>query len=80
MSPEAIEKHIMDLAIERKLILKEEGEDVCVYSSSAYYIELNTARMLLDLNVSCSVSDSKVEARIARIEEENETFLYQGLP
>ena len=33
--------------------------------------------MLLDLNVSCSVSDSKVEARIARIEEENETMLDQ---
>lgn len=77
VSPEAIEKHIMDLAIERKLILKEEGEEVCVYSSSAYYIELNTARMLLDLNVSCSVSDSKVDARIARIEEENETMLDQ---
>lgn len=75
VSPEGIEKHIMDLAIERKLILKEDGSVVCVYGASAYYTELNTARMLIDLNVSCGITGETVEKRIARIEKENGTQL-----
>ena len=56
-----VEKHIMDLAVDRKLMLKENQEEVCVYSMSAYYTELNTAKMLHDLNISCETEEKKIE-------------------
>ena len=48
-----MEKHLMDLSMERKVIQKEEGETVLVYPSRFYYLELNTARMLRELNIDC---------------------------
>ena len=48
-----MEKHLMDLSMERKVIQKEEGEMVLVYPSRFYYLELNTARMLRELNIDC---------------------------
>lgn len=75
VSWESVEKHIMDLAVDRKLILKEMEEDICVYSTTAYYLELNTAKMLHDLNISCEVSESAILSRVAKIEEERETKL-----
>lgn len=76
VSRESVEKHIMDLAVERKLILKEEAEEeIQVYSTAAYYLELNTAKMLHDLNISCEVSETAILNRVAKIEEERETKL-----
>ena len=40
-----MEKHLMDMAIDRKLVLKERNGDVLVYPSQYYRIELNTARI-----------------------------------
>lgn len=48
-----MEKHLMDLSIDRKLILKEQEGEVIVYPSQYYYLELNTARMLNELNILC---------------------------
>ena len=43
----------MDLAVDRKLMVKVlDGERTAVYSVSMYYLELNTAKMLCDLNIS----------------------------
>ncbi len=75
VSAEAVEKHIMDLAIDRKLVVKETGERICVYGAQAYYLELNTAKMLHDLDISCEVSEAAVLTRIARIEEHTDTKL-----
>lgn len=61
VSQNLVEKHIMDLAVDRKLMLKENQEEVCVYSMSAYYTELNTAKMLHDLNISCETEEKKIE-------------------
>ena len=64
VSQNLVEKHIMDLAVDRKLMLKENQEEVCVYSMSAYYTELNTAKMLHDLNISCETEEKKIEKKI----------------
>lgn len=47
-----MEKHLMDMVIDRKLVLKESGETI-VYPAQYYYLELNTARMLNELNIVC---------------------------
>ena len=70
-----MEKHLMDLSMERKVIQKEEGEMVLVYPSRFYYLELNTARMLRELNIDCPEDEAFVQGRIAQIEKETGTTL-----
>ncbi len=70
-----MEKHLMDLAMDRKIILKEKEEGVLVYPSRFYYLELNTARMLRELNVICPEDENLVQRRIAQIEKETGTIL-----
>ena len=70
-----MEKHLMDLSMERNVIQKEEGEMVLVYPSRFYYLELNTARMLRELNIDCPEDEAFVQRRIAQIEKETGTTL-----
>lgn len=69
--PEQIEKQYMDLAIERKIIMKQaEGEQTQIYAASFYYMEANTAAMLKQLNVRYDVPDIEIEQRIRGIEKQ----------
>lgn len=70
-----MEKHLMDMAIDRKVVLKEREKETIVYPSQHYYLELNTARMLCELNVSCPEDEKNTEKRIAQIEKETGTVL-----
>ena len=71
---EQIEKQYMDLAIERKIILKQpEGADdmqAQVYAASFYYMEANTAVMLKQLNVGYDVPEIELKQRIRSIEKQ----------
>ena len=60
-----IEKYLMDLAMERKVVLKEGGDGKRVYASNYYYMELNTAKMLHDLNIAAKVDRDDVRRRLA---------------
>lgn len=70
-----MEKHLMDLALDRKLILKEYNGETAVYPSQYYYLELNTARMLRELNILCPEDERLVQRRIASIEKETGMIL-----
>ena len=70
-----MEKHLMDMAIDRKVVLKEREKETIVYPSQHYYLELNTARMLCELTVSCPEDEKSTEKRIAQIEKETGTVL-----
>lgn len=78
ISPEHLDKHLMDLNIDKKVVLKTIGEELAVYAASYYYTELNTARMLLNLNIREDVDIPSLERMIARIEE-NENLQLDGL-
>ena len=39
------------MAIQKKIVIRKDGDRDCVYSASAYYMEMSTARMLVDLNI-----------------------------
>lgn len=67
VKPEFMEKHLMDLQMEKKLVVKEKDGRRIVYASQYYYMELNTARMLHDLNLKDHVSETKIRERISRI-------------
>lgn len=64
-----IEKYIMDLAMEKKVILKEGEDGLRVYTSHFYYMELNTAKMLHDLNLHYDEADMVIENRLLQIEQ-----------
>ena len=66
-----VEKQYMDLAIERKIILKQMEDQTQIYAASFYYMEANTAAMLKRLNVSYDVSDMEIEQRIRGIEKKS---------
>lgn len=70
VAPEYIEKHYMDLAIERKLMLKQVEEQTQVYAASFYYMEANVATMLKQLNVSYDVSDAEITQKIHLIQKQ----------
>ena len=69
IEPEYIEKHYMDLAMERKIILKERNGIVKIFASSYYLMEANTAAMLAELDIRYDVPVREMEDRIRRIED-----------
>lgn len=71
VEPEVVEKHYTDLAMEKKLILKRDGEILQIYSAVYYYMELNTAVMLKRLNLTYQVDERELEKTLDRIEEAN---------
>lgn len=67
IEPEFIEKHYMDLAIEKKLMIKGEN----IYASTYYFMEANIAAMLHHLHTYYDISDTEIEQQIGRIERQN---------
>lgn len=66
----SIEKHIMDLTIEKKLIIKEKEEQV-IYSAPYYYMELNVARMLSDLNIKGEWNQDEIDRKLRNLEKDS---------
>ena len=87
VEPQYMEKHVMDLAIERKVVVKEipvegafdeNGEPVMekiIYGSQYYYLELDTARRLCELNIQSEEKEETIRKRLANIEKRNELEL-----
>ena len=70
---EYLEKHLMDLSIERKIVIREikrEGAPVqtAVYAASYYQVELHVAQMLHALNLQDTVKEDVLEEKIERIQ------------
>ena len=72
---EHIEKHYMNLALDRKIIMRQKEEQTQVYASTFFHMENNTAHMLKQLDISYDVSDKEIESRIKRIEKETQMQL-----
>lgn len=64
-----IDKHVMDLCIEKKTVMKECQGGIRIYPSHYYYLELNTAKMLHDLNIDCEMPEDLMERRLRKVEE-----------
>lgn len=67
VEPEYMEKHLVDLQMEKKLVVKEKDEKRIVYPAQFFYMELNTARMLHDLNIRDTVPAEQIKKRILEI-------------
>ncbi len=60
---EQMKRQLTQLFLDHKIVIKEE-ETRNVYISSLYYMELNTARMLCDLNCKFNVEEKLINDRI----------------
>lgn len=72
---EAVEKHLMDLSIDRRLVQKllpgaDGREEPFIYASSYYHGELAVAVMLHQLKLSQEVMESELQTRIGRVEKQ----------
>lgn len=68
-----MEKHLTDLSIDRKIVIKEietdhTGKQQVVYASQYYQIELHTAQMLHELNVKDTAEEEVLQEKIKQIQ------------
>ena len=75
LEPEYIENHYMNLAMDRKIIMRQVDGVTQMYSSAFFYMEANTATMLKQLDVSYDVPDIEIEMRLRQIEKQTKMDL-----
>ncbi len=74
LTPEQIEPQIANLAIDKKLVIKERKLDdtqkmTCIYGMSYYYAELNCARMLYELRQAFDGAERFTRVEMERLEK-----------
>ena len=67
---EKIQHHLMDMVLNKQIVIKKIEEQNCVYSSYYYYAELNCAKMLMDLNLISEYTETQFEHRIIPLQRE----------
>lgn len=65
-----MDRHLMDMTIDKKIVIKTIDGTECVYNSNAYYTELNVAGRLNELNVVSECNEKKLKSKIEKIEDE----------
>lgn len=76
VEPSCMEKHIMDLAMDRKVVIREtEDGQKRIYASQFFYLELDTARRLCELAVTNQEYEENIRKRLKFIEKKNEIQL-----
>ncbi len=73
-----VEPELLNLAMDKKLVLKQEGELVCCYLSKIYYEELACAKMLRDLCSEYGVEETREKnSESWKLNEEEKKILAQ---
>lgn len=67
---DSIRRQLTTLTLEKKIIIRDVGEEKHIYSAVYYYMELNMARMLHDLNIRYDIKAENVRRRVQAIEEQ----------
>lgn len=67
---EKIKHHLMDMVLNKQIVIKKIEDQNCVYSSYYYYAELNCAKMLMDLNLISEYTETQFEHRIIPLQRE----------
>lgn len=75
IAPEHIEKHYMNLAMDRKIVMRQNEDVTQIYSASFFYMEANVATMLKQLNIKYDISDAEIEQRVHAIEKKSDIQL-----
>ena len=75
VDPGAMDKHLMDMQMDRRLIVKETGQGRIVYAAQYYYTELHPARMLHHPNITSDEPQEDIRKRLAFIQEQEDIEL-----
>lgn len=67
---EAMERHMQELSLDKRVVAKEKDGERIVYNANLYYMEMNCARMLLDLNTHYELREELLVQRLASLEED----------
>ena len=67
---ESIEKHLMDMQIDKRLVIRESEGIRIVYASQYYYMEMSVARMLHDLNIRGREPEETIRKKLHQIQKE----------
>lgn len=67
---ELLEQQLMDLLIAGKIVIKQVDEEDAIYLASNYYVELNSARLLTDLQLRYEMNPTELDREIQAIEKE----------
>lgn len=70
-----IEKHLMDMQLDKRLVIRETGGKRIVYAAQYYYMELNVAKMLHDLNIKGQVPEEEIKAKLLKIQAQEQIQL-----
>lgn len=79
--PESMDKHLMGLQMEKKIVVKQKSENPgeaperMVFSAQYYYMELNTAKMLCDLNIRGDIPEIEIKTRLYEIQKQEQIEL-----
>jgi len=72
---EYMEKHIMDLVLDKRLVLKEKHGETVVYAAMYYYMEMSTASMLRELDVPYETNEEKLQSWLMAMEDQEDLEL-----
>lgn len=72
---EYIEKHYMNLALDRKIVMQQKEDETQIYAATFFHMENNVAGMLKQLDISYEVPDKEIENRIKKIEKQTQIEL-----
>ena len=65
----------MNLAMDRKIVMQQDGDVTQIYSNIYYHMEANTASLLRQLDVNYDVPDIEIEAALRKIEKKTNMSL-----
>ena len=68
---ELLDHQLTDLVLENKLVEKEIDNQKVIYTTINYYVELNSARKLLDLMLNYTIDDEELSKEIDKIQADN---------
>ncbi len=75
IEPSFIEKHLMDMQLDKRLVIRElEGKRI-VYAAQYYYMELNVAKMLHDLNIRGRMPEEEIQTQLLKLQKEEQIEL-----
>lgn len=64
------EAQMMNLCMDRKLVIRDSAEGTMVFYARNYYMELHMARMLHDLKLSCETEEEQILRKLRKVEGE----------
>ena len=75
IEPSFIEKHLMDMQLDKRLVIRELEGNRIVYASLYYYMELNVAKMLHDLNIRGRMPEEEIQTQLLKLQKEEQIEL-----